>query len=167
MLATAGHNLGHPYVDVFIGNDAIQTECCRVDDAPDAPDIGLIKVKDCSVNRGSLPTQGRLPEVGEDVCAIGYPALPMRDTTVVMHSGVVEALPVTYSGKLRFIQVSFQSGGGLSGAPLIDKRGFVVGVMVENIFSQTQEPVSQRPYGQAVPIEYLNDLLLRLGTAKG
>jgi len=85
----------------------------------------------------------------------------MRDTTLVMHTGIVEALPVAYAEGLRFIQVSFQSGGGLSGAPLIDKRGFVVGVMAENIFREENGPVPQRPYGQAVPIEYLADLLHR------
>ncbi len=160
-LATAGHNLVHAHVEVFMGDARIQPECSRVEEGPSAPDVGLIGVKEGVMNCPSLLTQGRLPEIGEEVCDIGYPSLPMRDATAVVHTGIVEALPVTYDRKPRFIQVSFQSGGGLSGAPLIDKRGFVVGVMIENIFSETQERVPPRPYGQAVPIEYLADFLLR------
>jgi RNA-directed DNA polymerase len=165
MLATAAHNLRYPRFVAYIGNDRLQEECCHIDDAANAPDIGLIRIKNCAPQHPFLPTQGRLPEIGEEVCAIGYPALPRRDTTLVMHTGVVEALPVAYSEGLRFIQVSFQSGGGLSGAPLIDRRGFVVGVMVGNIFTEPHGSVPQRAYGQAVPIEYLNDLLLRVGIA--
>jgi len=159
ILATAGHNLTHPHVAVYIGSDLIEPKACNVVGSDCVPDIGIIRLKPGTVNGTSLITKGRLPEIGEEVCAIGYPSLPMRDTTVVMHTGVVEALPVAYSGAPRFIQVSFQSGGGLSGAPLMDERGFVVGVMVENIFTATKEQVPQRPYGQAVPIEYLTALL--------
>jgi S1-C subfamily serine protease len=96
-----------------------------------------------------------LPEIGEEVAAVGYPVLPQRDPTLVMHTGIVESLPTNQKRGRRFIQVSFQSGGGLSGSPLIDKRGFVVGIMIENIFQPTDESVPGRPFGQAVPIEYL------------
>ena len=89
------------------------------------------------------------------VAAIGYPVLPQRDAILVMHLGIVESLPISQKKDKRFIQVSFQSGGGLSGSPLIDKGGFVVGIMVENIFQPTDENVPDKPFGQAVPIEYL------------
>lgn len=56
-----------------------------------------------------------------------------------MHIGIVESLPTDYSKEKRFIQVSFQSGGGLSDSPLIDERGLVVGIMIENIFQETEK----------------------------
>lgn len=159
ILATAGHNLIHQHLAVYIGSELVEPEACHVVDSDCIPDIGIIRLKPGTINGTCLITQGRLPQIGEEVCAIGYPSLPMRDTTTVMHTGVVEALPVAYSGTPRFIQVSFQSGGGLSGAPLLDARGFVVGVMVENIFTAMKEQVPQRPYGQAVPIEYITTAL--------
>ena len=119
-------------------------------------DIGIIKLTGGQRESNTyIPTQSRLPEIGEEVAAIGYPVLPQRDTTLVMHTGIVESLPTDFSQKKRFIQVSFQSGGGLSGSPLIDKRGLVVGIMIENIFQETDKNVPDRPFGQAVPIEYL------------
>jgi S1-C subfamily serine protease len=96
----------------------------------------------------------RLPEIGEEVVAIGYPRIPNRQPSVVVHSGTVEALPVGYHGDV-FIQTSFQSGGGLSGGPLIDKRGFVLGLMIENVYMQHDEGVPAKGYGQATPHEYL------------
>jgi len=55
------------------------------------------------------------------------------------------------------IQVSFQSGGGLSGGCLIDRRGFVIGIMTENIYNMGANNIPNRPYGQAIPVEYLAD----------
>ncbi len=156
-------------------------------------DVGVIQQKK---NRSSelawIPTQLRLPEIGEEVAAIGYPTLPQRDSTLVMHVGIVEALPVTLTLAQRLIQVSFHSGGGLSGGCLIDKRGFVIGIMTENIYNITKHKppenapekeeligkdgfivgvesniaynkieieIPSRPYGQAIPVEYLADKL--------
>ncbi len=87
--------------------------------------------------------------------AIGFPRIPNRDTTIVVHSGTVEALPVGYYGDV-FIQTSFQSGGGLSRGPLIDKRGFVLGLMIENVFMEKgDDRIPERAYGQATPHEYV------------
>lgn len=114
-----------------------------------------------SAFKDRLPTQLRLPEVGEEVCAIGFPSIPQRDATLVTHIGVVEALPNTYNHPKRFIQVSFQSGGGLSGGCLLDKNGYVIGIMVENVFmgGLGTNAAPPRPYGQAVPIEYFDELV--------
>lgn len=168
--ATAGHNLKYKNAKLYFGESSNNiTDFTEYN--PDSIDIGMIKYENLETNTLKwLPTQLRLPQIGEEVAAIGYPCLPLRNPTLVMHVGIVEALPVTYNLKKRFIQVSFQSGGGLSGGCLIDKGGFVVGIMIENIFNETKSHfadkddsgtscVPTRPYGQAVPIEYLADKL--------
>ncbi len=96
-------------------------------------DVAALEVPCLSTRRG-IPTQLRLPQIGEEVAAIGFPRLPFRSSSLVLHVGTVEALPRDYKGKHRFIQVSFQSGGGLSGGCLIDKSGHALGIMTENIF---------------------------------
>lgn len=157
LLGTAGHNLEHQVDEIWLRNRNVKHD--KTDNhlhKTRQVDIGIIKISEGQRESNTyVPTQSRLPEVGEEVAAIGYPVLPQRDTTLVMHTGIVESLPTDYSNNRRFIQVSFQSGGGLSGSPLIDKRGFVVGIMIENIFQEMEPNVPDRPFGQAVPIEYL------------
>jgi len=157
LLATAGHNLELSINKIWLGEDEVKHDCIdnHIYNSRDI-DIGIIKLEKGQRELNTwIPTQCRLPQIGEEVAAIGYPVLPLRDTTLVMHTGIVESLPTSPSKDKRFIQVSFQSGGGLSGSPLIDKRGFVVGIMVENIFQPTDENVPDKPFGQAVPVEYL------------
>ena len=157
LLATAGHNLELQINTIWLGEDEVKHDWIDNDIYKSRDiDVGIIKLKAAQRQLNTwIPTQSRLPEIGEEVAAIGYPVLPQRDATLVMHLGIVESLPITQKKDRRFIQVSFQSGGGLSGSPLIDKRGFVVGIMVENIFQPTDENVPAKPFGQAVPIEYL------------
>ena len=157
MIATAKHNV-MCRISTCSSGRAHRQEPLLLSSDSHGPDVALIRIVEPSGDLVYLPTQMRLPEIGEEVCAVGYPPFPQRNVAIVMHVGMVEALPTVYSGRLRFIQVSFQSGGGLSGAPLIDRRGFVVGVMVENIFSEVLDGTPCRPYGQAVPIEYLCDI---------
>ncbi|MFH1719694.1 MAG: reverse transcriptase domain-containing protein [Planctomycetota bacterium] len=157
LLATAGHNLDFPINKIWLGDSEVKHE--TVDNhiyKSRKVDVGLIKLREGQRKLNTwIPTQSRLPEIGEEVAAIGYPVLPQRDATLVMHMGIVESLPINQSKDRRFIQVSFQSGGGLSGSPLVDRKGFVVGIMIENIFQSAEAYVPGRPFGQAVPIEYL------------
>ncbi len=157
LLATAGHNLEFSISQIWLGDDEVEHDCVDNDIYKlRGIDIGIVKLTKGQRDINSwIPTQCRLPEIGEEVAAVGYPVLPQRDPTLVMHTGIVESLPTSQKRDKRFIQVSFQSGGGLSGSPLIDKCGFVVGIMIENIFQPTDESVPGRPFGQAVPIEYL------------
>jgi hypothetical protein len=130
-------------------------------------DIAIVQLNEPIGLRG-IPTQLRLPQVGEEVAAIGFPRLPNRNSPLVVHVGIVEALPTNHKETERFIQVSFQSGGGLSGGCLIDKSGHVLGVMTENVYLEGGRGAKSdadsrfapaRPYGQAVPIEYLDAFL--------
>jgi S1-C subfamily serine protease len=81
-----------------------------------------------------VPTQGRIPCVGEEVVALGYPEIPRRHVALVMHVGRIEAVTRSYRDAM-FLSVSFASGPGLSGSPLIDASGYCVGVMCENTFT--------------------------------
>ena len=91
---------------------------------------------------------------------MGFPQIAFRHPDLVLHTGTVEALPKSLKDT-RFIQTSFQSGGGLSGGPLVDERGLVLGLMVENVFMEVRKVgkgkrlAPSRPYGQAVPFEYV------------
>ncbi|WP_231956619.1 trypsin-like peptidase domain-containing protein [Posidoniimonas polymericola] len=167
--ATARHNVftecGAVHDDLRLkhdGNEFVANVLAPLDADANTPDVALLSCNALS-KLARIPTQVRLPELGEEIVAIGFPSIPQRNVTQVVHSGIVEALPVNYSDRLRFIQVSFQSGGGLSGGSLIDAGGNLLGVVVENVFMQAADAggitAPSRPYGQAVPVEYLDDLL--------
>ncbi len=174
LLATARHcvydrhDSVRPDLQLHIGGDAKEVTAVN----PQAQinqtiDVAALQLTELANQRG-IPTQLRLPQIGEEVAAIGFPTLSGRNLTVVVHVGTVEALPTNHRQDERYIQVSFQSGGGLSGGCLIDKSGQVIGIMIENIFlaAATQMddaniaepiwPIPPRPYGQAIPIEYFD-----------
>lgn len=159
LFATALHNLKYLELKLYVGDDQIDIAAKWPDYKNDTEiDVAIIKAK-VQPTINPILSQMRLPEIGEEVAAIGYPVLPGRQPTIVMHTGIVEALPACYKNHRRFIQVSFQGGGGLSGGVLIDKRGFAIGVMTENIFQALSLPTGSntvdKPYGQATPIECL------------
>jgi RNA-directed DNA polymerase len=174
-LITAGHNVrdkaGNSRGDlrVKVGEVIcpVQVVHCSTSSIPAKCDIGCLRMESPPSCRG-IPTQLRLPEIGEEVAAIGFPAIPLRHPTLVLHAGTIEALPATFCRHQRFIKVSFQSGGGLSGGCLIDKSGHVLGVMVENVYladgshqlgGEVKLTIPDRPYGQAVPMEYVDEYL--------
>ena len=80
-----------------------------------------------------IPTQERLPQIGEEIAALGFPDIAFRVPDLVLHVGRIESIARGYRGG-RFITVSFPSGPGLSGAPLLDANGYCIGVVVENTY---------------------------------
>ena len=166
IFATAGHNVskenGEQHQSICFPLEDVENEIevvsCLLGGNPDF-DLAALKVKGLSLKK-HIPTQCRLPEVGEEVCALGFPRISQREPCLVAHVGVIEALPVTYKGDQRYIQVSFQGGGGLSGGCLIDKAGFLIGIVVQNVFMGSEgADVPQKGYGQALPIEYFDEHL--------
>lgn len=149
------------------------TPACKLGDFAKGIDIlcesGLAAVGKV---RPGIPTQERIPEVGEEVAAIGYPTLPRRQSSLVLHVGTIEAVTNNYHGVVH-LSVSFPSGLGLSGAPLLDANGYCLGVMVENTVlgeksvSAAEDGDEQddgkidvlgRAYGQAVAIAHWRDV---------
>ncbi len=166
-LITAGH-IPAKLKEIVVhhqDSELIPSECVHINE-PGKLDVAVMLFDDAPfTDIAKVYAQHRLPEVGEEVAAIGYPVIAGRNPTIVMHVGTVEAITHGYKDGV-FIQTSFASGGGLSGGVLVDKGGLGIGVMVENVYLETkghggQEAVvaPARLYGQATPIEYA--LLLR------
>lgn len=158
LLGTAGHNLIHGAVRAGLSEE-VPLKVDRCTNLRHGIDVGLLRSADGKgISGRTLLSQSRLPEIGEQVAAVGFPSQPFRHPTLALNVGIVESLPVSYHG-CRFIQVSFQSSGGLSGAPLIDRGGYVVGIIVEATSNPIQEgQPPPRAFAQAIPIEYLHDL---------
>ena len=85
-----------------------------------------------------IPMQERLPMIGEEVFAMGYPSVPGSSPVLACHAGRVELIGSGYTG-WPVITVSFPSDRGLSGGPLLDASGYCVGVMIENSFLRRKD----------------------------
>lgn len=140
-----------------------------------SPDVAVLTVSGGVGRRAALPIRRYPLKIGEEVAALGFPAIPGRNPTLAIHLGIVEALTKGYNGLDEYIQVSFQVGGGLSGGPLIDRQGFVVGIIGEiavlqsrltngdaNEAARYRDPLdptgAPRQYGSATPVCHLLEL---------
>lgn len=176
LIVTAGHNIilqqGNGLMQRDIGRinrdesvDPMSVVCCDFDDS-NCLDIGVCELPTGEIADHYIPTEERVPQIGEEIAAIGYPYVPYRMMELVMHIGRVESVASHRNG-VRFISVSFTSGPGLSGSPLLDARGYCIGVMVQNTYDQQaaitndqevgntnkQQVTLVRPYGQAIAFE--------------
>jgi S1-C subfamily serine protease len=154
--ATCAHNLAGT-VTVYVGEQEVPIENPR---QHDAADIAVFSVPSgIDLSGRPLPLKMALPAAGEEVAAFGYPAVPLRQPTLNILVGSVESLPTDYGGTGQFIQVSLGTSGGVSGGPLIDKCGRVVGVVSERTFEAVATPsIPAKAFPQVVPISYLADL---------
>lgn len=106
----------------------------------------------------------RMPSPGEQIAIIGFATVPGRHPGVGLYPGAVESIRWDYSRTIPFIQVSVASGGGLSGSPLLDIHGQVLGIVIESRYEQTANGVPHREYCTVLPIKYALEIDRR-GTA--
>jgi S1-C subfamily serine protease len=89
------------------------------------------EIKKWGVEPMTLAPPAHVPEVGEDVAAIGHPGTgkegPEGVLTRTLSKGIVSAVHRTYEG-VRALQITAQINKGNSGGPLFDQDGRVVGV---------------------------------------
>jgi RNA-directed DNA polymerase len=130
----------------------IRLHRCHVDGI----DIASFSVSDPTLfPKALIPIRSNLPERGEEVTAMGFASVPQRRPTLGVYPGTVETICANYKNTVRYIQVSVETAGGMSGAPLLDGRGNVVGIVSERTFEKTEGGVPARSFRHAVPISHL------------
>lgn len=155
--ATAAHNLGgSTQVDLHGPGQVWSLSEAR------SHSRGVTEI-DCALlpsNHGLAPlvSSARIPAPGEEVAIIGFASVPRRQPGVGLYVGTVESLRMDYSNTTQFIHVSVASGGGLSGAPLLDIHGRVLGIVVESVFETTQAAVPHREYCTVLPVHYIREV---------
>lgn len=161
VLATAAHNVSDT-TTVHLPDGARRIEASVVHDlAAEGADCALIRLSDSiRRDRGYLPMDPRIPQPGEPVAVIGYLTVPRRHPELAITRGYVEAVSQDYARRITYMQLNIQSAGGLSGAPVINRAGRVIGIVVESTFEQVGEAVPGREFCQVLPISYVNGLNL-------
>lgn len=155
---TCAHNIVGT-VAVYVGDAEVPvvSPACH----PTADIAAFTVADDVDLPEVFLPIRSAMPLPGEEVAALGFPAVPLRQPTLNILVGAVESLPTDYRGDRQFIQVSFGSSGGVSGGPAIDTCGRVIGVVSERTFEQVADPkVPAKPFPQVVPISHLSEIAL-------
>lgn len=133
---TAGHCLDHPGSRTLAGRPVTDVAIS------DTHDVAVFH----SGAEGRPLRTGALPGFGERVVAVGYPGT-VEDGQP--HLGAHEGLVGQYEGGL--IQFSAPLVPGISGGPLLDAGGRVIGVVVA--------AYQGRPISYAVPVRYALDLV--------
>lgn len=157
LFATCAHNCITD-VFVFLGEDTIPATGIR--QHPTA-DVAVFTMNPpITADLRVLPVRPDLPSAGGDVAIMGFPAVPLRRTTLNISTGTVETVSTDFRGQTEFIQVSIATAGGYSGGPLLDECGRVLGIASERTFEAVgEQSVPSRPFSQVVPAKYLLELL--------
>ena len=162
ILATAAHNI---IGDVRVVRDAELTAIERADlheRSSEGVDGALIAV---GFVAQTLPLRAGLPDPGESVAVMGFASVPQRRPALGIYPGVVEAISSSYSGSVELIQISVNAGGGLSGSPVIDTNGSVIGIVAQSSYEQTEPGVPRREYSAVLPVSYLRQIRVREETS--
>lgn len=76
-----------------------------------------------------LPLAHNLPSVGDLIGALGFPSILSEQPTLTVTTGFVQSLPVDGPGT-KWISVSSDLHGGMSGGPVVTRAGAVAGLVV-------------------------------------
>jgi hypothetical protein len=108
----------------------------------------------------SLQTDRRMPVVGESIAIIGFASVPRRHPTLGIYIGTVESISTDYTrgSGVELIQVSVQASGRLSGSPMFDAQGRVLGLVIESAYEATSPGVPSREFLTVLPIRYALDI---------
>lgn len=110
----------------------------------------------------TMPMREQHVQPGEEVAALGYPAIPTAQSSLMVAIGIVESATQDYSGKRQTIVVSIPTSGGMSGGPVIDRYGNLVGTVMERAYAKVPNGAPERPFNQVLPIHYLSDIIKNL-----
>lgn len=158
VLVTAAHNLERSST-VAIDPAGLSVVCQQARLHPRGPQEVDAAALAHSHTIVPLEYADRLPDPGESVAVVGFATVPNRQPGQGVFAGSVESIRWNLSQTTKFIHVSVASGGGLSGAPLIDRGGRVLGVVVESVFEATGEGVPSREFCTVLPIRYVVETL--------
>ena len=106
-------------------------------------DLAVVKFSEkMSQVAREIPVRTEPLALGEEIAVLGYMSVAGREPGLGLHHGRVESNMPTYGGEVDTVQVSCDLSGGLSGGPVIDKAGNLVGIAMESTFAAADEPVA-------------------------
>lgn len=111
-------------------------------------------------------------QLGEDVLSIGFPPIPRFDGLKVLEHGEVSSEIKTMNGQIvsagidyiesvEYFLINARVKGGSSGAPVINRDGFVVGVVaISALNASSSDGLEGLGYGVVTPSQRISEMLL-------
>lgn len=122
-------------------------------------DVALVRVPEGSQAVGrQFPVRADPLNRGEEVAALAYGRVPWHEPGIGFYHGVIESRLRQHGGRVERIQVTAELSGGMSGAPVIDRRGQLVGIVVATTPEDTAENVPGREFRHVLPVRYLLEI---------
>ena len=121
-------------------------------------DIAVLSIPSV-MNPKPVNIRSQSGQAGEQVAALGFPAIPLRKAPIAIKIGIIEAEALSYDGHDSSLVVSCDISGGMSGGPVFDRRGEIVGMVMERTFTQTPGDAPDYVERHVVPARYLREVL--------
>src|SRR5439155_1896352 len=137
-LVTAAHNLTHQETNVWLTDD-LKLPIVDYKLHPryeDGVDIAVIHLPKALEIESPIQIRSIPLAHAEEVAGLGYANIARRDTSLMFVLGYVESPTTDYSRTVHLVSVSLNLAGGMSGGPVMDAAGKIVGVMSEVTASQ-------------------------------
>jgi S1-C subfamily serine protease len=118
----------------------------------DSDDLALVQLADPMDARPLFPFPNVEPL--DEIVTMGYPRIPLSTSSpMVAHKGEINGkVSLAHGDRLLF---SAKTGPGNSGGPLLNRAGLVVGVVTEDLQSETIRAKNIQPYFAAIPSSQL------------
>ena len=84
-------------------------------------------------------------------------------SSLALKDGIIQANPQSYNGQDTSLIVSCAIYGGMSGGPVVDRFGKLIGIVMEETFTQPNGDLPAIVERHVVPVSYLSDLLQIIG----
>ncbi|MBD2138498.1 Hsp70 family protein [Anabaena sp. FACHB-1237] len=132
-----------------------------------ADDVAILCLVPDSTSMTTTPLRlgfSELIEVGEQIMTIGFPTPDSSgfEENLYCNKGLINRIRQDQSCTERILEISIQLQGGISGAPILNKYGEVIGLSTFSRLKQEQESVGQiiriEQSFYAVPVQLLHRL---------
>lgn len=170
-LVTARHVVENMERIEILGNDKKPIRVINISIPENSNlDIAILLVDDQAF-KGTQALRFDNHKILDEVLCIGYPPIPGFDAiqvsditninSIVKSSrGRIVSNSTSYLDQLEYILLNARIKGGNSGGPIINSRGYVVGILVQTSFADGEtSKLDELGYGIAVPYESFNQLL--------
>ena len=121
------------FVNIYISDKEYE---CEIVSSNEIDDIAIIRVKDSLLKCYPIPMTINNLAVGDDVIVLGFPLASTIGNELKLSSGIVNSNK-GFQDDLRYFQLSAPIDPGNSGGPVLNKMGYVVGLITAKYTSAT------------------------------
>lgn len=102
--------------------------------------------------------RARQVQPGTSVAAIGFATLPGAQPTLQIIPGIIYGSTTDYQEEVGKLRIGIPASGGLSGGPVIDRGGNLVGIITETGWEKAGEGVPAQPIHYVLPVRHLLEI---------